>query len=62
MEIYSNHASARNLYRDAKSNPIPFTETNPMVKETPEWRKNGDPYFSYVLPSLDLSSRERDPE
>lgn len=55
METYSKHASARNLYRDAKSNPIPFNETNSMVKETPEWRKNGDPYFSYVLPSLDLS-------
>jgi hypothetical protein len=55
MDIYSNHSSARNLYRDAKSNPIPFTETNSMVEETPEWRKNGDPYFSYVLPSLNLS-------
>lgn len=55
MNIYSNHSSARNLYRDAKSNPIPFTESNFTVEETPEWIKNGDPYFSYVLPSLNLS-------
>ena len=26
-----------------------------MEDVTPKWRKNGDPYFSYVLPTLNLS-------
>jgi len=55
MNLYSGLPSARKLYRDAKSNPIPHTETPISIVDTPEWRKEGDPYFSYVLPSLSLS-------
>ena len=49
------------LADDARAHPIPYEEEDTQEgfffeeKETPLWRKNGDPYFSYVLPTLNLS-------
>ena len=55
-DLYGANREARSLYRDAKKNPIPFiTEIKDGVDVTPQWRKNGDPYFSHVLPDLNLS-------
>jgi hypothetical protein len=57
LDLYGNNNESRSLYRDAKSNPIPRPEE--MI-DIPEWRKNGDPYFSHVLPSLNLSPLARE--
>lgn len=54
QDLYGSHKSARSLYRDAKANPIPYHHEGDLV-DTPEWAKNGDPYFSHVLPTLNLS-------
>lgn len=54
QDLYGSHKSARSLYRDAKANPIPYHHEGDLV-EASEWAKNGDPYFSHVLPSLNLS-------
>jgi|13_taG_2_1085334.scaffolds.fasta_scaffold00002_316 hypothetical protein len=54
LDLYGSHKSARSLYRDAKSNPIPYHHEGDLV-DASEWAKNGDPYFSHVLPSLNLS-------
>ena len=56
IELYGSNRETRSLYRDVKKNPIPFIpEVQDNVDVTPEWRKNGDPYFSFVLPNLNLS-------
>jgi hypothetical protein len=56
LDLYGSHKQARALYRDAKSNPIPYEKGIELGEDvTPEWRKNGDPYFSHVLPTLNLS-------
>lgn len=52
LDLYGNNNESRSLYRDAKSNPIPRPEE---MTDIPEWRKNGDPYFSHVFPTLNLS-------
>jgi len=54
LDLYGSHKSARSLYRDAKANPIPSHHEGGLV-DASEWTKNGDPYFSHVLPSLNLS-------
>lgn len=54
QDLYGSHKSARSLYRDAKANPIPYHHEGDLV-DASEWTKNGDPYFSHVLPSLNLS-------
>ncbi len=55
LDLYGSHKQARAFYRDAKSNPIPYEKEIELEDVTPKWRKNGDPYFSYVLPTLNLS-------
>jgi len=56
LELYGSNPETRSLYRDAKRNPIPFIpELQDNIDITPQWRKNGDPYFSFVLPDLNLS-------
>jgi hypothetical protein len=56
IQLYGNNRETRSLYRDVKKNPIPFIpETENGLDVTPLWRKNGDPYFSFVLPNLNLS-------
>lgn len=57
LELYGTNREARSLYRDAKKNPIPFIpEIENDIDITPQWRKDGDPYFSQVLSELNLSS------
>jgi hypothetical protein len=52
VALYGSHTDTRALYRDAKQRPIPF---DPSLTEPPQWRKDGDPYFANILPSLNLS-------
>ena len=54
LDLYGSHKSARSLSRDAKNKPIPYHHEGDIV-DASEWAKNGDPYFSHVLPSLNLS-------
>jgi len=55
MKLYDDNR-ANDLYRDAKINPIPYEVEEEMGEDiTPQWRKDGDPYFSHVLPTLNLS-------
>jgi|11_taG_2_1085331.scaffolds.fasta_scaffold00138_30 hypothetical protein len=56
LDLYGTNRETRSLYRDAKRNSIPFVlQTKDGVDITPQWRKNGDPYFSSILPDLNLS-------
>lgn len=56
LDLYGPRSDAKALYRDAKSNPIPYEKEEEMGEDvTPEWRKNGDPYFAHILPTLNLS-------
>ena len=55
LKLYDDNR-ANGLYRDAKMNPIPYEVEEEMGEDiTPQWRKEGDPYFSHVLPTLNLS-------
>lgn len=54
LDLYGSHNSARSVFRDAKNNPIPYHHAGGLV-DASEWAKDGDPYFSRVLPSLNLS-------
>jgi hypothetical protein len=53
IKLYGSNKHARKFYRDAKNNPIPFNLLE--TESASEWQKNGDPYFSYILPYLKLS-------
>jgi hypothetical protein len=70
MDIYKAHG-ADFLYQDAVKNPIPYeveeSESQEGLfffdepkKEAPQWRLNGDPYLSHVLPTLNLSPLARE--
>jgi len=57
LDLYGNHPDTRKLYQDAKKNPIPYEKEEGVLGEdlTPQWRKDGDPYFAHILPTLNLS-------
>jgi len=63
-QAVSDYSMTNALYRDAKNHPIPYTaeEKGSIEGEsvTPAWKLNGDPYFSHVLPSLNLSPLARE--
>ena len=63
-QAVSDYSMTNALYRDAKNHPIPYTaeEKGSIEGEsvTLAWKLNGDPYFSHVLPSLNLSPLARE--
>ena len=54
LDLY-NERRANNVYRDAKANPIPYSTAELFTEFLPDWRKQGDPYFASILPTLNLS-------
>lgn len=64
QEAISDYGMTNSLYRDAQAHPIPYTaeEKGSIEGEsvTPAWKLNGDPYFSHVLPTLNLSPLARE--
>lgn len=60
MDLYGQHSASRSLFRDAKANPLLFNYNKELLDTEETWRVNGDPYFSYVLPNLNLSPLARE--
>jgi hypothetical protein len=58
LDLYGSlsDSSSKALHADATESPIPHEKEVEMGEDvTPEWRRNGDPYFSHILPTLNLS-------
>lgn len=62
IELYEREG-AYFLADDARANPIPYEQEEgheeglffEVEDSTPQWRKDGDPYFAHILPTLNLS-------
>lgn len=64
LEALDNRATPK-LYRDCKNNPCGYLveeeeENAIFTQEKKRWEIDGDPYFSHVLPSLNLSEEAQD--